>query len=98
MRRLISSKICPILSAKIMSQSNEEIPVIVQLRRGDGRLEERIMNLSTKVKKRLPLINGIACNLDIETIYKLASSPDVEFINFDSEVYALLDIAVPTME
>ncbi|MFS8540640.1 MAG: S8 family peptidase, partial [Tissierellales bacterium] len=98
MKRLISSKICPILSAKIMSQSNEEIPVIVQLRRGDGRLEERIMNLSTKVKKRLPLINGIACNLDIETIYKLASSPDVEFINFDSEVYALLDIAVPTIE
>lgn len=98
MKRLISSKICPILSAKIMSQSNEELPVIVQLRREDDRLEEGIMNLSAKVKKRLPLINGIACNLDIETIYRLASSPDVEFINFDSEVYALLDIAIPTIE
>jgi len=98
MKRLISSKICPILNAKIMSQSNEELPVIVQLRKEDDRLEEGIMDLSTKFKKRLPLIKGIACNLDIETIYRLASSPDIEFISFDSEVYALLDISVPTME
>ena len=34
-----------------MSQSNEELPVIVQLRRDDARLEKGIMNLATKVKK-----------------------------------------------
>ena len=98
MKRIISSKVCPILSAKIISQANEELPVIIQLKREDKRLEEGIMSLSTKVKKRLPLINGIACNLDIESIYRLASNPNVEFISFDAEVYALLDISVPTME
>lgn len=98
MKRSISSKLCPILNAKILSQSNEELPVIIQFKRDDDRLENGIMNVATKVKKRLPLINGIACNLDIETIYRLASNPNVEFISFDSEVYALLDISVPTME
>ena len=98
MKRVVSSKICPILNAKIMSQSDEELPVIVQLRREDDRLEEGIMSVSSKVNKRLPLINGIACNLDIETIYRLANNPNVEFISFDSEVYALLDISVPTVE
>ncbi|HHV46605.1 MAG TPA: S8 family peptidase [Tissierellia bacterium] len=98
MRRINSSKLCPILSAKIMSQSNEELPVIVQLRRDNSRIENGIMNLSTKIKKRLPIIKGIACNLDTETIYRLANNPDIEYISFDLEVYALLDISVPTME
>ena len=44
------SKICPILSAKIMSQSKEELPVIVQLKDKNKRLKDGIMNLSTKVK------------------------------------------------
>lgn len=98
MRGLNSSKLCPILGAKIMSQSNEELPVIIQLKRNDARLEEGIMNLATKVKKRLSIIRGIACNLDTETIYRLANDPDIEYISFDVKVYALLDISVPTME
>lgn len=98
MRRINTSKLCPILGAKIMSQSNEELPVIVQLRRQNSRIEDGIMNLSTKVKKRLSLIKGIACNLDLETIYRLANDPDIDYISFDVKVYALLDISVPTME
>lgn len=98
MRGLNSSKLCPILGAKIMSQSNEELPVIIQLKRNDTRLEEGIMNLATKVKKRLSIIRGIVCNLDTETIYRLANDPDIEYISFDVKVYALLDISVPTME
>lgn len=98
MRRINTSKLCPILGAKIMSQSNEELPVIVQLRREDDRLEDGIINLSTKVKKRLSIIKGIACNLDTEAIYRLANNPDIEFISFDVKVYALLDVSVPTME
>lgn len=98
MRRINSTKICPILGAKIMSQSNEELPVIVQLKRDNSNLEDGIMSLSKDVKKRLPLIKGIACNLDTDTIYRLANNPDVEYISFDSEVYTLLDISAPTMD
>lgn len=93
-----NSKICPILSAKIMSQSKEELPVIVQLKEGDNELKNGIMSLSTRIRSNLPLINGIACNLTSDIVYRLANSPDIEYISFDSKVFAQLDIAVPTME
>lgn len=98
MRKLNNSKLCPILGAKIMSQSNEELPVIVQLRKNDQSLENGIMNLSTKVKKRLPLIKAIACNMNTESIYNIANNPDVEYISFDLEVYTLLDVSAPAIE
>ena len=98
MRRMSSPKICPILSAKIMSQSKEELPVIVQLKEGNTELENGVMSLSTKVRSSLPLINGIACNLTTDVIYKLANSPDIEYISFDSKIFTQLDIAVPTIE
>lgn len=98
MRKIGNSKICPILSAKIMSQSKEELPVIVQLRESNTELENGIMDISTKVKSSLPLINGIACNLTTDIIYGLANNPDIEYISFDSKVFTQLDIAVPTME
>jgi len=98
MRRMASSKICPILSAKIMSQSKEELPVIVQLKERDSRLENGIMNIATEVKGHLPIINGIACNLSTDIIYRLADNPDIEYISFDSQVFTQLDIAVPTVE
>ncbi|GFN37158.1 S8 family peptidase [Tepidimicrobium xylanilyticum] len=98
MRGMVSSKICPILNAKIMSQSNEELPVIVQLRERDERLENGIMNISTKVKNSLPIINGVACYLSTDAIYRLADNPDIEYISFDSQVFTQLDIAVPTVD
>ncbi len=91
-------KICPILSAKIMSQSIEELPVIVQLTGKNQELENGIKSLSTKVKTSLPLINGIACNLTTDVIYRLANSPDIQYISFDSKVFTQLDIAAPTIK
>ncbi|HEY8362420.1 MAG TPA: S8 family peptidase [Tissierellaceae bacterium] len=96
MRRFINSKLCPILSSKIMSQSREEVPVIVQLRSSDNL--NNIDSLVSKVKANLPIINGFAGYMNTETIYRIIDDPDIEFISFDSQVYALLDIAAPTME
>ncbi|NLW22744.1 MAG: S8 family peptidase [Tissierellia bacterium] len=96
MKRIINTKICPILSAKIMSQSNEELPVIVQFKNENTHLENMIMDLSPEVKLSLPIINGIACNLTTEDVYRLANSPDIEYISFDSKVFTQLDISVPT--
>ncbi|NMB28138.1 MAG: S8 family peptidase [Tissierellia bacterium] len=98
MRRIGDSKVCPIISAKIMSQSKEELPVIVQLKENNSELKNGIMSLSTKVKCNLPLINGLACNLTTDTIYRLANNPDIEYISFDSKVFTQLDIAAPTMK
>lgn len=98
MARMSNLKICPILSAKIMSQSTEELPVIVQLIGENQELENGVKSLSTKVKYSLPLINGIACNLTTDVVYRLANSPDIEYISFDSKVFTQLDIAAPTIK
>ncbi|NMA86037.1 MAG: S8 family peptidase [Tissierellia bacterium] len=98
MANMDNMKICPILSAKIMSQSIEELPVIVQMAGNDKELENGIKSLSTKVKAGLPLINGIACNLTTDVIYRLASNPNIQYISFDSKVFTQLDIAAPAIK
>lgn len=98
LRRLNNDKLCPILSAKILAQSIEDVPVIVQY---NGHVENDIENLrglSTNMKYGLPIINGFAGNLSTDIIYRLSSNPDIEYISFDARVYSLLDIATSTME
>lgn len=98
MRRMNNNKLCPILNAKIMAQSIEEVPVIIQLNDNNKTLINNVSNLSTKVKADLPLIGGIAGNMSTDIIYRLSTTPEVDYISFDSNVYALLDVATPTME
>ena len=98
MANMDNMKICPILSAKIMSQSIEELPVIVQMAGRNQELENGIKNLSTKIKTSLPLINGIACSLTTDVIYRLANSPDIQYISFDSKVFTQLDIGAPAIK
>lgn len=97
MRRIKDSKICPILSAKLSSQSREELPVIVQ-GKNHAKLNNLIFNMSGEVKSNLPLIGGIACKLSTEDIYRLAEDIDIDYISFDSKVFALLDIASASVE
>ncbi|MBU5294424.1 S8 family peptidase [Anaerosalibacter bizertensis] len=97
MRRIGNSKICPILSAKLSSQSREELPVIVQ-GKNYSKLNNLIFDMSGEVRSSLPLIGGIACKLSTESIYRLAEDIDIDYISFDSKVFALLDIASASVE
>ena len=98
MKTVINTKLCPILGAKIMSQSREEVPVIVQFNNSSSNLKENINILSNRVKRDLPLIGGFAGLMTTDTIYRIVSNPEVDYISFDSRVYTLLDIATPTMD
>lgn len=98
MRKITNTKLCPILSSKIMSQSREEVPVIVQFNDNASNLKKNINSLSTKIKSDLPLIDGFAGYMTTEAIYRIVSSPEVDYISFDSKVYTLLDIATPTID
>lgn len=98
MKKMVQTKLCSILSSKIMSQTREEVPVILQFSENASISQEEINSLSTKPKSKLPLINAYAGYMNTETIYKLIRNPDIEYISFDSKVYTLLDIAAPTME
>ncbi len=96
--KIINTKLCPVLSAKIMSQSMEEVPVIVQFNNNASNLKKNINNLSNSIKSNLPLIDGFAGLMSTETIYRIVGNPEVNYISFDSRVYTLLDIATPTMD
>lgn len=98
MRRIGNSKICPILSAKIMSQSKEELPVIVQLKNKNTKLADGIMGMAIQKKSNLPLINGIACSLTSEMIYRLSTNSEIEYISFDSKIFTQMDIAGPSID
>ncbi|WP_250160125.1 S8 family peptidase [Caloranaerobacter azorensis] len=99
MRRQRKYKIDPIVSAKLNSKSKEEIPVIIRAKNGNfSRLSNIVLGMSSKVKRSLPLVGGIACSLNIETISRLARDPNIEYISFDSKVFALLDIATSSIK
>lgn len=97
MRKSTTNKLCPILSAKIMTQSREPVPVIVQLSADILNIDSYASGLSANIISNLPLINGFSGLLTTEAIYKLSNNPDITFISFDTKVYTLLDIAIPSI-
>lgn len=94
MRRSNHMKICPVLSAKLQTQSNEELPVIVRVKENDtDKLNSLARSMEGKIKRSLPLVDAIALNMNLEEIDRLSKDPNVEYISYDSKVFALLDIA-----
>lgn len=93
MRRM-NSKICPVLSAKLQTQSNEELPVIVRVRENDkDKLNSLAHSMEGKLKRSLPLVDAVALNMSMGEIDRLSRDPNIEYISYDSKVFALLDIA-----
>jgi serine protease AprX len=93
-----NNKLCPILNAKILAQSIEEVPVIIQFNDNNNSLIKSVSDLSSMVKVNLPIIGGLAANMSTDVIYRLSTTPEVDFISFDSNVFTLLDVANQTME
>ena len=90
--------VCPVVSAKLNSRSREEIPVIIAMKNNDNsKLNSMVFSMSSGIKKDLPLVGGIACSLSSESINRLRRHPDVDYISFDSKVFALLDVANSTV-
>ncbi len=98
LRRMKNPKLCPILNAKIMAQSLEEVPVIIQFNEDSPNFKENLANMSSKTGANLSLIGGFSGYLSTDLIYRLANNPDISYISFDSRVYTLLDIAAPSVE
>jgi len=94
MRRMRNSKLCPVLSAQLQTQSNEPIPVIIRVKdKDEQKLSSLVFSMSDKVKRSLPLVGGVACEMSLDEINRLSRDPNIEYISFDSKVFALLDIA-----
>ena len=59
MRRVRNPKLCPILNAKIIAQSIEELPIIVQFKEDIPNINNYLANMSNRIKSKLPLIDGL---------------------------------------
>lgn len=99
MRKSKYDKLCPILNAKIMAQSSEELPVIVQFKNNrNNSTKESLLKSVVSIESNLPIIDAFSGYLPTDLIYRLSNDPNVDYISFDSKVYTLLDVASPSIE
>lgn len=90
--------VCPLVSARLSSRSREEIPVIISMKNSDNsKLNSMVFSMAGGIKKDLPLVGAMACSLSPEFIKKLRNHPDVDYISFDSKVFALVDVVNSTI-
>lgn len=88
------SKLDSVVSTKIKSKSKGELPVIIRFKDNDlNSVSNMILNMSGKIKHSLPIVNSIACSMNLDTIENLSKNPNIEYIYYDAKVFALMDIA-----
>lgn len=98
MARRKENKFDSVVGAKLLSSSKELIPVIIRFKNGKyNDYNNMVLSMSETVKHTLPLVEGIACNMKKESIAKLSNDPNIDYISFDNKVFALLDIANPSV-
>ncbi len=86
-------KLCPIVKGQLNSSNNNVIPVIISYKTDKKMKEGKISSLSNKLNYNLPIINGCACDMSIQAILEITEDPDIEYISYDSKVFAVMDIA-----
>lgn len=87
------NKLCPTIKGQIYCNDNNVIPIIVSYKDNKKIKESKISSLSNKLNYTLPIINGCACEMSMSSILELTADDDVEFISYDSKVFAVMDRA-----
>ncbi|WP_312832593.1 S8 family peptidase [Sedimentibacter saalensis] len=87
------NKLCPIIQGQLNSSNNNILPVIISYKSDKKIKEGKISSLSNKLNYNLPIVNGCACDMCIQSIIEITEDPDVEFISYDSKVFAVMDVA-----
>lgn len=87
------NKVCPTIKGQLYSSNNNIIPIIITYKSDKKMKEGKISSLSNKMNCNLPIVNGCACEMCINSILELTTDPDVEFISYDAKVFAVMDIA-----
>ncbi|MFA9423762.1 MAG: S8 family peptidase [Sedimentibacter sp.] len=86
-------KLCPIIQGLLNSRNNNIIPVIISYKTDKKVKEGRISSLSNRLNYNLPIVNGCACDMSIKSILEITEDSDIEYISYDSKVFAVMDIA-----
>lgn len=90
-------RVCPIIQSKLNQNLHDDIQVIISLKSPNALSSCEISSLSKDIKYELPIINGYACSMNLDTIKRINNSSKIDYIYYDAPVYASLDIAGKTI-
>ena len=93
MRQFNMEKLCPIVKGQISTCKSNVIPVIISYRNNTKIKEGKIFSVSKAINHNLPIVNGYACEMSIDSILELTLDPDIDFISYDSKVFAVMENA-----
>jgi len=97
-------KIDSFITEKITkTNTNQTVRVIIKFKKLDGvttvntinSVKESIIKEKGKIKRQFSIINGVVAEVPVSKLYKLASNPLVERIEYDHKVKAFLNESVP---
>ncbi|MDD2496493.1 MAG: S8 family peptidase [Tissierellia bacterium] len=97
MKKINSKNLCPFIQSKLNNQDNDIIPIIISYKDSKKMTDGKISSLSTKLNRELPIVNGYACEMSTEAIREIIRDPNIEYISYDTKVFAVMDIARKTV-
>ena len=96
-KKINSQNICPVIQSKLKKQDNDIIPIIISYKDNMKISEGKISSLSKKLNYELPIVNGYACEMSAEAIREIIRDPNIEYISYDTKVFAVMDITRKTV-
>lgn len=93
----IYAKACPFIQSIINSNKNDSIPVIVSLKSQKAYTKSNVSALSKRIKYELPIVNGFACDMNIQQIKNFYAHEDIDFISYDSRIHTIINTAGKTI-
>lgn len=93
----VYKKTCPFIQSVINSNRNDSIPVIISLKTEKAYNKSNVVALSRRVKYELPIVNGYACDMNIQQIRNLYNNEDIDFISYDSKIHTIINKAGKTI-
>jgi serine protease AprX len=96
-KNINSTKLCPVIQSKLNSNNNDILPIIISYKNTKNMAEGKVSSLSNKMNYELPIVNGYACDMSLAAILEINADPNVEYISYDTRVFAVMDIARETV-
>lgn len=88
-----TTKLCPIIQSKLNSNNKDILPIIISYKNNKNMADGKVSSLSNKMSYELPIVNGYACEMSSSAILEMNADPNVEYISYDTRVFAVMDIA-----
>ena len=96
-KNINTTKLCPIIKSKLNSNDKDILPIIISYKNTKNMAEGKVSSLSNKMNYELPIVNGYACEMSSTAILEINADPNVEYISYDTRVFAVMDIARETI-